>query len=307
MDTPIFIVGLPRSGSTLWSHVIAKNPSVFEIGEMLMLTPPWRRDFRYFLRVVMGGLPDDQHIRRMVDLMFSGSKTPGITGSFWQYTANDYDHPELKQIICTKIQTSDRTIGSVFRAFIEELSAYQGYDRCSVKFPVFVNHVPDLLEWYPDCKIVHATRDPRAMAVSRANFRGQRRLKNHQLTVLFAILQYVWTSQLHRRFSTLPNYKLVHYEDLLVEPKRSVRELCDFAEIDFVARMLEPVEGQASSVTGTASGGFNRKAGTHWMGVISPLERRLVTTLTRPSMRRFGYDPEHHPIYLENQAELRPA
>ncbi len=274
---------------------------------MLMLTPPWRRDFRYFVRFVVGGLDDDQRIAQMVGLMFSGKKTPGITGSFWQYTANAFDDRDLKQIICARIQASDRSVGSVFRAFIEELSAFHGYSRCSVKFPVFVNHIPDLLAWYPACRIIHVSRDPRAMAVSRAKYQGQRSLKNRQLTILFAALQYTWTSQLHSKFKALGNYRLVRYEDLLVEPKRTILELCDFVGIEFDPRMLDPMEGQPSSVTGKKSGGFNRKAGTHWMKAISPAEERVINALTRSGMRRFGYDPARHPIYLEGQAELRLA
>jgi hypothetical protein len=289
VDSPIFIVGLHRSGSTLWFNVTTANPEVFGIEEMHFLTPPWRRDFRYFLRTTVGNLSEEENVRAMVDLMFSGKRIPGIHGDFWYWEARNYDSPDLKERICGRIRASDRSLGSIFKALIEEMQCYQGFERCCVHFPVFVNYIPRLREWYPNGKIVHVTRDARAMAVSRACFKGERRLRNRRMTMLFAGLQYVWTSRLHRKYEGSENYALFRYEDLLADPEGTVRQLCDFAEIDFVPEMLEPRMGQASSITKKKSSGFNKIAATHWRRAISPLEERAITLLTRRSMERFGY------------------
>jgi len=306
-DSPIFIVGLPRTGSTLWLNIITRNPAVFGIGEMLVLTPLWRRDLRYFLKTQVGDLLERENVKRMVDLMFSGKRIPGISSSFWRYEVQAHDSPELKERIVHRLQGTKPGPRTVFQAIIEEMPRHHGFSRCCVKFPVFVNHVPELVKWYPRCRVVHIIRDPRAMAISRALFRGERRLRQRQLTILFASLQYVWTSKVHDRLSSLPNYGLFRYEDLLANPAGTIRDLCDFVEIEFRPQMLEPYAGQASSLTGTKSGGFNRKPGTHWTEAISPFEKCVITALTRSSMRRFGYDPENHPIFLDSHVEPRPA
>jgi len=289
MKNPIFIVGLHRSGSTLWFNLITMNPRVFGIEEMHFLTPPWRKDFRYFLRTTIGDLSKEENIRKMIDLMFSGKRILGIHGDFWYYEAKNYDEQALKERICSRILESDKSLGSIFKTLIEEIPRRYGFNRCCIHFPVFVNYIPDLLEWYPNGKIIHIVRDPRAMAVSRANFRGERKLRNRKIIILFAVLQYVWTSRLHCKYKGLDNYALFRYEDLLADPERTIRELCNFAEIDFVPQMLEPREGQASSVTGEKSAGFNKKAASHWRKAISPLEEKIITALARKSMKRFGY------------------
>ena len=299
MDDPIFIVGLPRSGSTLWSAVIAKNPAVFEIGEMLMLTPIWRRDFRYFLKVHAGDLAERENVRSMINKMFSGDRTPGIRASFWQYTAKSYRNPELEEALLQRIEASDKNVRSIFSAFIEELTAFYGFRRCCVKFPVFVNYVPTLLKWYPNCRIAHITRDPRAMVVSRANFRGERRLKGRRAMMAFTIWQYAWTSRLHVRYRSLDQYALFRYEDLMVDPENTIQQLCTFVGLQFDQEMLHPRGGQPSSVTGVRTAGFDRKAASHWKTMLSPMEARIVTLLTRGSMTRFGYDPDTHPVYQE--------
>ncbi|HLO13384.1 MAG TPA: sulfotransferase [Anaerolineales bacterium] len=289
MDKPLFIVGLPRSGSTLWFNLITMNREIFGIGEMFFLNPWWRKDFRYFLHRSIGDLSKLENIKKMTGLMFSGIPLPGLTASFWRYEAKQYDKPSLKERVTDRILESDQSLQSIFKAITEEISSYSGFDRYCAKFPVFVNYVPYLLEWYPNCKVIHIVRDPRAMAISRANFRGEKRLNNRTAMISFAVTQFIWTSRLHTKYDGMKNYALFRYEDLLANPEETIKKLCKFAEIDFDPQMLEPGEGQASSVTGKKRGGFDTKALSHWRDVISPMEEKVVTTLTRNSMKRFGY------------------
>lgn len=257
---------------------------------MLFLNPPWRKDFRYFLRKNGGDLSKRENIARMTDLMFSGKNLPGLTATFWQSRARDFDHPEFKEIITNRLLQSDKSLESIFKAVCEEITRYSGYNQYCAKFPVFVNYVPDLLKWYPNSKVIHIVRDPRAMAISRAKFQGPKRLNNRMAMILFAVSQYVWTSRLHTKYEGIANYALFRYEDLITKPERTIRKLCDFAEIDFAPQMLEPKAGQASSITGEKRDGFDGKSLSHWRETISPWEEKVITILTRNSMRRFGYD-----------------
>ncbi|MFX1590783.1 MAG: sulfotransferase [Promethearchaeota archaeon] len=306
MEDPIFIVGLPRSGSTLWLNILAQNPKIFRIGEMLFLTP-WRRDFRYFLRKQVGDLSLEKNIDKMIELIFSHKLFPGITASFWTAYIEKVNDPHLKNIIYRRFLKSDKSLENIFKIIIEEITAFKGYGRCCVKFPVYVNHVPDIIKWYPKCKIVHITRDPRAMVISRKNdpLGTGLKLKKYphlgfiirNILTLFVVIQYIWTSKLHYKYKGIKNYALFKYEDLLADPNRVVKELCDFVGIDFVPDMLEPKEGQASSVTGKKQKGFNKYAASHWKKVISPFEERIITFFTKSSMKRFEFDPKNHPVY----------
>jgi len=309
MASPIFIIGLPRSGSTLWLNVFAENPNIFRMGEMLFLTP-WRKDFRYFLRRKVGDLSDERNIEKMIELIFSDENVRGITGSFWQYDIANVNNTLLKKKLFHRILESDKSIESIFKILIEEITHFSGYNRCCMKFPVYVNFVPELLQWYPECKIVHIIRDPRAMAISRKNDPGgtSKKIKKYtslrfiikMIMVFFVVCQYIWTSRLHCKYKKFKNYSLFKYEDLLADPEKVIRELCKFTEIDFVPEMLVPSEGQASSVTGKRQKGFDKKSASRWKTVISPLENIIITFLTKESMRRFEYDPKNHSVYFND-------
>lgn len=299
MEDPIFIVGLPRSGSTLWLNILAQAHNICRINEIHYLTP-LKKDFRYFLKKYIGNLSDEENIRKMVEFMLSRERIPGIHESFWHHDIGKIQDTNIKKVLKNKILESNKSLGSIFKIIIEEISAINGYTRCCVKFPVYVNYVNKLLQWYPKSKIVHITRDPRAIAISRANDPGgtARRIREHphasyiikKTMIYFVVAQYIWTSKLHCKFNGISNYALFRYEDLLKDPERVVKKLCRFTEIDFVPEMLEPEKGQPSSVTGKRHKGFNKKSATHWRKIISSFDEKIITGITKGSMRRFGYD-----------------
>ncbi len=116
----------------------------------------------------------------------------------------------------------------------------------------------------------------------------------------FDLKQYRLSARMHQRCKGMKNYKLFRYEDLLAEPRKTLVELCEFIETDFMEDMLEPQKGrhehQRSSLTGKQQKAFDPTAAVRWRKVISPLDNLLILGLTQTSMLRLDYDPETHPI-----------
>ena len=108
--------------------------------------------------------------------------------------------------------------------------------------------------------------------------------------IYFVAAQYIWTSKLHCKFNGAYNYALFRYENLLEDPERVVKKLCQFTELDFVPEMFEPEEGQPSSVTGKRYKGFYPESATHWRNEISSFDETMITFITKASMKRFGYN-----------------
>jgi hypothetical protein len=306
MKSPIFIVGLPRTGSTLWHNVFGRNVKLCRIGEMHYLTPV-KKDFRYFVKKSVGDLSEDERVRHMFDLIFSKEKINGITEAFWEYDIGKIEGEKLKERMIAETLKTDRSIESLFKVITEQFVFYKQRERGAIKFPVYVNLIPRLVEWYPDCKIMHIIRDPRAIAVSRKNDPAgtAKKVKKYPylsyfirwIMVLYVSGQYIWSSRLHKTYKkSYDNYRLFKYEDLLINPEETIRDLCEFTDVEFQENMLHPGEGQASSITNEKKEGFDKSAAFRWMKHIKPTEKRIVTCLTRRSMRRFDYHPEK---YLE--------
>jgi hypothetical protein len=243
----------------------------------------------------------------MIELIFSRRWEPGIASPFWYYDIKEVNNYDFKTILSDRMMKSNKSLESIFKIIIEEITASKGYSRCCMKFPVSVNYVPKLVEWYPECKIIHITRDPRAIAISKTNDPGgtQKIIERHpylrfairKMMINYVLLQYIWATKLHCKYNEIKNYALFKYEDLLAEPENTIRRLCEFTDIDFFQEMLNPKAGQASSITGKTHKGFNKKAATHWKESIHPYEEKIITRLTIKSMKRFEYNPHIHPVF----------
>ncbi len=170
VKSPIFIIGPHRSGSTLWHNLIAMCPGVMRLTDPRFLSDWRHKDFRYFLRTFVGNLSVDQNVDKMVELCLAKKNLPGLDSTFWRFVNIEAaSNPDLKETISRQIKKSDRSLGAIARIFIEEITRFSDCERACVKFPVDVGHIPELLEWFPECRIVHITRDPRALAMSKTN------------------------------------------------------------------------------------------------------------------------------------------
>jgi len=264
----------------------------------------------------VGDLSVDENVDKMVELCFAKKNISGLDSTFWRFENIDaVKDPELKKEISRRIKKSDRSLGAIARILIEEITRFSGCDRTCVKFPVDVEHTPELIAWFPDCRVMHITRDPRAMAMSKTNDPSGTAIKVLQhprlawlirkLAVWFVIAQYRRAARLHRQFRHLTNYQLFRYEDLLAEPERTLKEVCRFIGIEFREDLLHPERGlhehQRSSLTGKQPKAFDVSAAVRWQEAISPIDKWLITTLTRTSMKVLEYDPDTHPIFRVNR------
>jgi hypothetical protein len=315
---PIFIVGPHRTGSTLWHNIIAMSPGILRLAEPRFLSRPGQRDFLFFVKTQIGTLADDGNVERMVQLCVSGEKRPGLEGVFWRFHHLDAAAKAgLGRAMTESIKQSDRSLGAIARIIIEETTRFSGCSRACVKFPVDVGHLGELLEWFPDCKVVHITRDPRAVALSKSNdpYGTALRVLKHPRLASFirrammglVVAQYWWTARIHSKFQACSNYRLFRYEDLLADPERTLRELCEFIEVDFIETMLTPERGehehQASSLSGRQQKAFDPESATRWRSTMSTFDGRMILLLTRRSMKTLGYSGETHPVFKLDQTQ----
>jgi hypothetical protein len=299
---PIFLIGLPRSGSTLWANVMHQHSEVVVFPEMHFLNP-WNWDFRVLIRRA-GDLSVDQNVQRLIVAMFSEPPPKGIRRSpyFWRQmrrmAANGMAEAILHRILAAK----QRDIGCVFRSIIVEATLHRSKSQAVVQFPVYPAYVDRLSHWWPEAYLLHISRDPRSLAASKTNDPGGtgnliKRFPRFQpilrfAGMSFATLQYIWASRAHARMVGQRNYKTFFYEQLVTEPERTVRNICDFCGLDFQVAMLTPGPGQASSLTGQKVGGFDTTRAHGWQQTLSPRQSYLIGRITASSMRRFGYVPE---------------
>src|ERR1041385_4810153 len=111
MQSPIFIVGLHRTGSTLWHNLISMCPGVMRLTDPRFLSDWTHKDFRYFLQTQVGDLRSDQNVDKMVELCFAKKELPGLETAFWRFeNIRVGNNGELQREISRNVKQSDRSL-----------------------------------------------------------------------------------------------------------------------------------------------------------------------------------------------------
>ena len=171
----------------------------------------------------------------------------------------------------------------------------RGKSGIGAKFPVHYSLTDKLLTWFPDCRLIHTTRNPKDVYASQAakyvtseQNRFSRNFSRFQQFVHINI-QTTWTARWHKHLRTLPNYRLVRYEDIVSEPEATTRSLCEYLEIPFTQQMLEPNQYGSSFGNNKDRRGIDTNAVGRWRQRISRISALVMDITHRVAYRVLGY------------------
>lgn len=175
-------------------------------------------------------------------------------------------------------ERSTLDFGEALRAFYELYAERRGKPRWGDKSPYYVGAMTAIGRLLPEACFIHIVRDGRDFALSTIP------LWFGPETIADAATEWVRTLELARSQATdLPHYREVRYEDLVRDPSRILRDLCEFLELDWEASMLDyhlDAEARMAAETGEL-----RRPDR----VVSPGERLAIHPL-------IGQPPQQHRI-----------
>ncbi|MGH9287357.1 MAG: sulfotransferase family protein [Acidimicrobiales bacterium] len=216
---PIFVIGAPRSGTTLLRIMLSSHRRIY--------IPP-ESDFipRLYLgraRTPMGrdrALRDAQVIlghRRFLREWRDAVPDPAAFVDAL---------PEL---------TPAALLDALYRAY----AAHHGAARWGDKSPIYTHYIPLLAEIFPSAQFVHLIRDGRDAALSTLAAYPDR----FYVDVYFAAQSWQRRVRAARRAGVAlgpARYVELRYEDLTADPEAALRLLCAFLGEDYAPAMCEP-------------------------------------------------------------------
>ena len=298
----IFIVGVSRSGTTLMRRILDRHSRIGIVTENHYLGHllPWEGTRHYFRR--LGDPRDDATVREMVELIYSGelqrrSKLRELS-PYWRWLTGKVPRADIEAYLLA----SDRTERGFFEAFLRIYADRRGKAIIGEKTPAHVDYVEELLAWFPDGRVVHCLRDPRAIYVSELRRRTEHAVgfPYRQLAAVpalmarFVLLEVVWAwaravhrhRQLSRRYPG--RYRLLRFEDLVSAPQDTLDDICAFLGVESEPRMLEQKVTSRGARVGSA--GFDAGAAVRWREHIDPGARAAIETLLGRRLAEMGYD-----------------
>jgi Sulfotransferase family len=270
LERPIFVVGCPRSGTTLVQCILSASSQAFSLPET------------HFFSWVLPALslsPSDAVAAddlRLAREAFETEAELTVPDGFWaDLHARD-----------------DVTALDIFLAAVEHFRPAPAL-RVVEKTPRHVLHLDAISEVFADALFVNVVRDPIDVASSLHGvpFESSRSMLSHAQRWLESIQ----AAQTYAARRPGQLHTLV-YEELVRQPEPQVRELCAFVGLPYEPAMLEEFGREAARNVGrheawkreVTSGGIMDRKGV-WRTRLTPGQAWLVAQATRGPRREYGY------------------
>ena len=217
---PIFVVGCPRSGTTLLQSLLASHSKIASFPES-----------KFFVDMVW--LPEERSRRYALGLVTRQLRT--TLESFLEAV----ERPDLKRKL-PQLPLIALYIRS-FKAILAELTQNQGKSIWLEKTPEHLLRLKYVERYMPEAKIIHIVRGGTDVVASL--YDTAQRHPEHWGHTFKTIDQCIhrWADDITitRQHLGKPHHTLVLYEQLVADPTNEIQRLCQFIGIPFEAQMIE--------------------------------------------------------------------
>jgi len=250
----LFLVGCPRSGTTLLQSLLAAYSQVVSFPESHFYNT--MTTSRFGLRQL-------------------GLASPRIRAKFSGFLKL-IGHPEMQRYL-PFFALSRRQYSRAFIAVLDAVARQQNKQAWLEKTPRHLHYIDDISAFVPESKFIHLVRHGEDVVASLYEVANQYPDRWPSIPtddvagcVDRCVDRWVQCIRLSRRYVGVPNHMVVKYEHLVEAPEVVIKGLCEFIGISFEAPMLErysdraaalvlPFETWKESVTQAIESGHERK------------------------------------------------
>ena len=300
----LYVAGLGRSGSTILSNSLGEIPGFFSAGELNFV---WRHNvienrlcgcgrpfdecpvWTAVMEEAFGGM-DRVDPREMMRLQRSGTRTRHIPALLTEGGRRDLAE-RLKKLLISYGRLYEAIASVTGSRVIVDSSKEPAHGRA-------MSLVPGI-----DFYVVHLIRDPRAAAYSWLKKKYQPDSETREYMARFspaksAALWDSWNASAEALWRTSPQrYLRLRYEDFVADPRESFKEILTLIDEHDAVPPLASEREVKLGVSHTVSGNPNRfetgavelRHDREWREKMEPRDRTLVTALTFPLLKRYGY------------------
>ena len=282
---PVFVMGLPRSGSTLLSRILNASPDVVSINDLYYV------QYAQSLNAFSGPV-EDQDCERLIDQILEvvntrSSKNNDFIG---QFEVSQSDIQKIRSDVMQEQYSGKLQWNEILDSTLTRVAETSGKTRWADKTPQNYFHFESLLEEFPEAKFIFLLRNPQAILSSFKFASGEGHDKRRYHPITYAMY---WRSAARAYLSLKhhPNVMLVKYEDLLSRQEEITGSLGQFLETELFPLHLESIGHNSSFRQG------ERK-------YIRPTEAWMCDRICKSEMLELGYESSRKSFSLRDSYEL---
>ena len=182
--------------------------------------------------------------------------------------------------------------------FMEMQMRHEGKLRWGNNAPRDLFHIEEILGFYPDARFIACVRDPRDFLLS---YKDKWKVVPEQyvdrLQKLYhpVVTTLLWKASMKRvlrlhDFVPEGQWMTIRYEDLVQEPEKSVRAICDLVGVNYQPGMLE-IDSHNSSGVAQENGIFTSSIG-RWREKLDSNDAAVAQYIANTEMIKLGYQIE---------------
>jgi hypothetical protein len=244
MTNPLIIVGMPRSGSTLFTRILNESPDLFIVN-----------DFYYLQQVdAVNGFKESnselskylaQEIFKKIQARIEKIDSP-------QLECGLFLSPEAEKKIEKFAQECGKHLGQTWSSLLEEIMQYSaellGKKVWGYNTPQDYLHIERLQQVFPYAKFIFVMRDPRCVIRSYKYVQSN---GYHEVNRYHPLLQALaWRTSIRsflRKNKENPHhFLLIRYEDLVADVNKTLIKVSEFTQAKFPRLNLEEFGNNSS-------------------------------------------------------------
>jgi hypothetical protein len=286
-----FIAGQAKSGTTLVAALLDNHPELLALPQETAYFPTLLKKY--------GGAGR----RAQFDYLTNESFSRVLFGGEPKWREHEYkDFPQRKfletfeRIAFDPANAQRDLLALMAEAYAATIGTpLDQIKRWIEKTPANRNHADEIFARFSDSKLLVTLRDPRAILATQIALEKTRKTK--RFSVYYVIAHWRVAAKLARRVRAgdLPGL-FVQFEQLVSEPARVMKDVCDYLEIQFDPEVVltptkigEPWGG--NSAARIAFSQVSAEPAARWQKELSEEEIGWVEWHCRDLMPEFGYEP----------------
>ena len=271
---PVFIVGMPRSGTKLLRGILNGHSQLcIPLNETEFL-PAWIRRWASF------GDLSNRHT-------FMDFYQQFVETFYFKNRMREHGQ-QIKPDVWYHNCDGDFSIANVFEQLIRHDAEVPNGALWGDKSPSYLNHMSAIRSIFPQAKFIHLLRDARDYVLSLEKAFGKNKYRAAQRWNDAMVQSKIDGDQLGANFIE------VRYEDLVDNPRKEAKRLCDFLDLDFEPDML--TLERATENLGDTKGERNIVAGNYgkYKERLTSGELAEVEACCADGLRAMGYSVDLH-------------
>ena len=239
VNKPIFVVGSPRSGTSILTWCLGQHPNMFPVPES-----NWMGDFAINVAIghQIGAARGERSILSAMDI-----REDELFAAFGQ----SINHLILshRKDLERKRQAAVTAWGPKGRCFQARSSASEPKNRWVDGTPEYSLFICGLRKLFPNAQFVHICRDVRAVVRSMLNFHrvaGAHLVANEEEAYKYWLRTVKTCLKAERAYGPGVIHR-IRYADLLSNPESAMHSLLDFLEEPYTPKCLEPLKQRINS------------------------------------------------------------